>query len=143
MARNKQRQGITLIAADTELVGDIRFRDQLIVNGHVDGNLVATDGGAATLVVSEEGSVTGEIRVPSVIINGRVDGNVYAATLLELAAGARVKGNVYYQRMEMRVGAIVDGQLLHDEALAAGNVHPLRADADSVTAEPVRNVEGA
>ena len=78
----------------------------------------------ATVIISDEGAVTGEIRVPNVVINGQVEGNVYATTRVELAANARVKGNVYYQLIEMQLGAMVDGQLLHDQEPGAAKVHP-------------------
>lgn len=130
MARNKIEKGVTLVAANTEIVGDVKFKDQLYVNGRVTGNILADPDSKATLVVSEEGSVHGEIRVPNVVINGSVEGNIYASAHMELATKAQVKGNVYYTLIEMQLGAMVDGQMVHDAKLAAEskNVHPLRAD---------------
>ena len=37
MARNKMAKGVTLIAANTTIVGDVKFDDQLYINGHVEG----------------------------------------------------------------------------------------------------------
>ncbi len=138
MARNKMEKGVTLIAANTEVTGDVKFVNQLYINGHVAGNVLADSSSDATVVVSEEGSVTGEIRVPNVVVNGSVEGNVYAANRVELAAKAAVKGNVYYKLIEMQLGAMVDGQLVHDESVAAGgeNVHPFPKDGqESAAAE--------
>lgn len=128
---SKMDKGITLVAANTEIAGDVHFQDQLYINGHVKGNVLADAEGGATVVVSEEGTVTGEIRVPNVIINGKVEGNVYAIARMELAAKAMVKGNVYYKLIEMQLGAMVDGQLVHDAKLGAEskNVHPLRNES--------------
>ncbi len=132
MARNKMAKGVTLIAANTTIVGDVKFDDQLYINGHVEGNVVAEDGTDATVVVSEEGSVSGEIRVPNVVVNGRVEGNVYATVRMELATKAQVKGNVYYELIEMQLGAMVDGQLVHDETMKSHtttpNVHAFPAE---------------
>ena len=127
---SKMDKGITLIAANTEISGDIHFQDQLYINGHVKGNVLADADGSATVVVSEEGTVTGEIRVPNIIVNGKVEGNVYAIVHMELANKAKVKGNVYYKLIEMQLGALVDGQLVHDEKLGSDskNVHPLRTE---------------
>ncbi len=127
---SKIDKGITLVAANTEIAGDIHFQDQLYINGHVKGNVFADADGGATVVVSEEGTVSGEIRVPNVIINGKVEGNIYAIVHLELAPKAKVKGNVYYKLIEMQLGAMVDGQLVHDEKIGAEprNVHPLRTE---------------
>src|SRR5690606_33088837 len=104
------------------------FKDQLFINGHVEGNVLAGDEAGATVIISEEGSVNGEIRVPNVVINGSVAGNVYASSRVELAARARVTGNVYYQLIEMQLGAMVAGQLLHDDSPGATNVHRFPAD---------------
>ena len=76
--------------------------------------------------------------IAPVVVNGKVEGNVYAGTRVELAAKAAVKGNVYYKLIEMQLGAMVDGQLVHDESVAAGkkNVHPFPADTpDNATGE--------
>ncbi len=132
MARIKVEKGVTLIAPNTEVVGDIRFKDQLYVNGYVEGNVLsAEEGSAATVIISEEGSVKGEIRVPNVVINGEVEGNVYASSRVELAARARVKGNVYYELIEMQLGAMVDGQLLHEQAADSAKVHPFPAEGSA------------
>lgn len=138
MARNKMAKGVTLIAANTTIVGDVKFDDQLYINGHVEGNVIAEDGTDATVVVSEEGSVSGEIRVPNVVVNGRVEGNVYASVRMELATKAQVKGNVYYELIEMQLGAMVDGQLVHDETMKSQattpNVHAFPGeDQESVS----------
>ena len=127
-------KGVTLIAANTEVSGDVHFVNQIYISGHIRGNVTADPDGEATLVVSDEGSVTGEIRVPNVVVNGRVEGNVYATKRLELAQKAEVKGNVYYKLIEMQLGAMVDGQLVHDETLGneQQNVHRFPDAVESV-----------
>jgi len=132
MARQKFDKGVTLIAPHTEVVGDIKFGDQLYVAGKVSGNVVANSENA-TLVVSEEGCVAGEVRVPNIVINGLIEGNVYASHKVELAPQAKVKGNLYYKLIEMQLGALVDGQLVHEESTPEANVHKLNVDvgADS------------
>ena len=129
MAKTKLDKGVTLIAANTEVEGDVRFSDQLYINGRVKGNIIAEEDGDATLVVSEEGSVNGEIRVPNVVINGSVEGNVFAGNRVELATKAKVSGNVYYKLIEMQLGAMVDGQMVHKEDPSA-EVHQFPADMD-------------
>ncbi|MGI9324540.1 MAG: bactofilin family protein [Pseudomonadales bacterium] len=115
MAKNKVESGVTLIAPNSRISGDLHFSEQLFVNGRIEGNLFADPDSGATVVVSEQGAVAGEIRVPNVVINGTVEGDVFASGKLELAAKARVTGNVYYKLIEMQLGAMVDGQLVHEE----------------------------
>ena len=103
----------TLISRDTEIVGDVMFGGNLDVEGTIRGNVIAQSGKDAVVRIVEKGLVEGEIRAPSVIINGSVKGDVYSSKHLELAAKARVEGNVEYTLVEMAVGAEVNGALKH------------------------------
>jgi cytoskeletal protein CcmA (bactofilin family) len=103
----------TLISRATEIVGDIHFSGELIVEGRIKGNIYAEDDSSAVIRISETGSVEGEICVPSSVINGLVQGDVRSTTHIELAAKAVVAGNVYYNLMEMVMGSEVNGNLMH------------------------------
>ena len=103
----------TLISRDTEIIGDIKFGGNLDIEGTVRGNILALSGKDAVVRVVEKGMVEGEIRAPSVIINGTISGDVYSTKHLELAAKARVHGNVQYTLVEMAIGAEVNGALKH------------------------------
>lgn len=116
--------GITLIANNCELSGDVHFSDQLQINGTVKGNIYAVEGSKAVVTVSEKGRVKGEIRVPNVIINGKVYGDVYSDKHIELAAKAEIKGNVYYNLIEMVMGSRVDGNLVHAKDKKDGKLEP-------------------
>ncbi|HKI73520.1 MAG TPA: polymer-forming cytoskeletal protein [Pseudomonadales bacterium] len=109
----KQEAGITLIASNCEITGDVYFSDQLQVNGVVKGNIHAQEGSKALVTISEKGRVNGEIRVPNVIVNGKVVGDIYSDKHVELAAKAEIKGNVFYSLIEMVMGSRVDGKLVH------------------------------
>lgn len=130
MAKSRTETGVTLIAPTTRIKGDLTFAEQLYINGRIEGNVYADPETGATVVIAEGGSVAGEIRVPNVIVNGTVDGDVYAGGKVELAAKARVHGNVYYKLMEMQLGAQVEGQMVHEDVASAApteNVLELRA----------------
>ena len=113
-----KKKEVTLIATDAELVGDIAFSSQLIVNGLLRGTTTAEEPGAS-MTVSPSGRVVGDIRAPSVLIHGRVDGTVYALERLEIADGAIIQGDLHYSVLQMHMGASVQGRLIHsvpDEA---------------------------
>ena len=103
----------TLVSSRTTVEGDVHFSGGLHVDGTIRGRVVAEEGGDAVLRVSEVGSVEGDIVAPHVIINGTVHGDVYASTHLELAEKASIHGNVYYNLIEMAMGASVNGSLVH------------------------------
>ena len=102
----------SLIGQNTEIQGDVVFTGGLHVDGKVKGNVIARDAGSL-LTVSDQGVVEGEVRVPSIVLNGVVNGDVYAGERIELASRARVSGNVYYNLIEMAIGAEVNGKLVH------------------------------
>lgn len=108
--------GITLIAQGTEVCGDLRFAGNLEIEGKVSGDIIAVEGGKASVRVLEQGQVTGSLRVPNVIINGQVDGDVYSSEFLELASKAKVTGDVHYGLIEMAKGAQVNGSLVYAQA---------------------------
>ena len=103
----------TLISRTTEVVGDIHFSGELIIEGRVKGNIYAEDDSQALIRVAEKGAVEGEICVPSAVVNGLVQGDVRSATHLELASKAVLVGNVYYNLIEMVMGSEVNGNLIH------------------------------
>lgn len=103
----------TLISRSTEVVGDIHFSGELIIEGRVKGNIYAEDDSDALIRVAEKGAVEGEICVPSAIVNGLVQGDVRSTKHIELAAKATVVGNVYYNLIEMVMGSEVNGNLMH------------------------------
>ena len=104
---------MTLISRNTEIVGDIHFSGELIIEGRVKGNIYAEDDPAALIRVAENGAVEGEICVPSAVINGLIQGDLRSANHIELASKAVVVGNVYYNLIEMVMGSEVNGNLIH------------------------------
>lgn len=115
LGKGKLDASVTLIAAGTEVIGDLRFHHQLYLNGRIVGDVTALEGSEATLVISDTGEVRGDVRVPNVIVSGRIEGDVHASGRVELTARAQVRGDVRYRLMEMQLGATVDGQLLHHD----------------------------
>ena len=122
----------TLVGRQTEIQGDIRFSGGLHVDGTVKGNVSADNDGRSLLSLSESGVIEGAVSVPYVVLNGTVAGDVLSSEHVELAAKARITGNVHYNLLEMAVGAEVNGQLVHahepaEAPLASGHGKPLEA----------------
>ncbi len=109
--------GTTLISSQTTVKGDITFTGQLDVEGTVMGTIQAGSGDAVLRVVSG-GRVAGEIKVPQATINGTVEGDIHTSERLVLAEQALIDGDVYYNLIEMAVGAKVNGGLRHSSNVA-------------------------
>ena len=103
----------SLVGAGTSLVGDVTFSVGLRVDGDIKGNVRGTEGQPTTLVVSENARVEGEISVSHVVINGTVIGPIHSSDFLELQTRARVTGDVEYSTVEIHLGAVVQGRLVH------------------------------
>ena len=109
--------GTTLISSETTVQGDMTFTGQLDVEGTVVGTIQAGSGDAVLRVVSG-GRVAGEIKVPHATINGTVEGDIHTSERLVLAEQALIDGDVYYNLIEMSVGAKVNGGLRHSSNVA-------------------------
>jgi len=103
----------TIIGQQTRIEGDVHFTGGLHVDGMIKGNILAEAGSSSVLTVSEHGRIEGDVRVPTVILNGSVSGDVRSDERIELAARAEVNGDVYYNLIEMAMGAAVNGSLVH------------------------------
>ena len=103
----------TLVGHNAEVNGDVVYSGGLHVDGKVKGNVVADDDSGSMLILSERGVIEGEIRVPNVLLNGQVNGDVHACEQVELARHARINGNVYYNLLEMAMGAEINGNMVH------------------------------
>ncbi|PSF12390.1 cell shape determination protein CcmA [Marinobacter fuscus] len=114
--KQKSRRSVghfdTLISGHTTVEGDVRFSGGLHVDGKIRGRVVAEEGSDAVVRLSEVGEIVGDVIAPHIIINGKVKGDVQASAHLELAEKAVVTGNVYYQLIEMAIGATVNGNLV-------------------------------
>ena len=103
----------TLVGQGTEINGDLVFSGGLHVDGKINGNVIAEEGSTAMLILSEFGRIEGEVKVPNMVLNGEIVGDVYGSVRVELAPKSRIKGSVYYNVIEMAIGAEVNGNLVH------------------------------
>lgn len=109
----------TVIGTGTEIRGDIQFVNGLHVDGVIKGDVVSDpQDQAATLTLSELGTIEGNVRVANVMLNGTVVGDVVASNRVELAPKARITGTLTYALLEMSMGAEINGKLIHATDLA-------------------------
>jgi cytoskeletal protein CcmA (bactofilin family) len=112
-ARTASAKVDTIIGQQTRIEGDVHFTGGLHIDGRIKGNIIAGEGSGSVLTVSEHGSIEGNVQVPTLILNGIVAGDVRSEERIELAAKAQVNGDVYYNLIEMAMGAAVNGSLVH------------------------------
>ena len=115
LGRKQRRHTVveTLVGSNTRISGDLHFTGGCHIDGTVNGNVTADPESQAALSISEGANVDGGVTVPYVVLNGIVRGDVFASQRVDLGPTARVIGNVYYNLIEMAIGAEINGKLVH------------------------------
>jgi len=119
----------SLIGAGTSIEGDLNFSGGMRIDGQVNGNVIAAQGKPSTLVLSEQARVNGEVNVTHLVINGAISGPVFASEYMELQSKAKVNGDVHYTTLEIQLGAIVEGRLIHTNTEAQDKVVAFKASS--------------
>lgn len=129
--RQQRRHSIidTLVGINSRVNGDLFFEGGCHVDGTVKGNVTADPESNSALSISEDALVEGGVAVPFVMLNGIVRGDVIANQRVELGPTARVIGNVYYNLIEMAIGAEINGKLIHQPD---GHVPLLEKTSDDI-----------
>ena len=84
-----------LLSRGVSIIGSVKFRDQLLIDGEVKGDIKST----GTLTIGEHASIHGEVRSKSVTVKGTVEGNIFATERCELQAGCTLRGDIEAPRL--------------------------------------------
>ena len=118
LGKKKQRKSAridTVIGKATTIRGDVDFAGTLHVEGAIIGNIRAESDDDSTLILDEDSMVQGDISVANILVNGTVEGDIFSTKHAELLPHAEIKGNMYYNLIEMEVGSSVNGSLVNRE----------------------------
>jgi cytoskeletal protein CcmA (bactofilin family) len=99
----------SILAADLKITGDVRSTGSVELLGEVDGTV-----SAHTLLIGNDGRMTGDISAEEVEIKGRHDGRV-ASQSFTLRASAEVKADIGYSRLVIESGAQIEGRLYRNK----------------------------
>lgn len=91
---------------DAHIVGDLKFDQDLVFGGSIDGNITSQSG---ELRVGEKARIKGDIRTRSVIVSGKVEGNISAVERCELLETSIVEGDIVSPALQMEAGASLAG----------------------------------
>jgi cytoskeletal protein CcmA (bactofilin family) len=108
----KKNQGASdgfggFLTEGTEIEGDVRFNEELRVDGKIGGRIFSERG---RLLVGESGTIEAEIRVGTVSISGTVTGTVEASVRVEIHSTGRFYGQLHAPALIIEEGAIFEGQ---------------------------------
>ena len=116
----------SLIGAGTRIEGSIIFSGGLRIDGEIKGDVSASSDQPSTVVVSEQARIEGEVKVTHMVVNGTIVGHVHASEFLELQPKCRVSGDIHYTNLEIQLGAVVEGRLVHAGAASEGKAIELK-----------------
>lgn len=97
--------GSTWIGKDTLLEGKITTREDICIQGRVNGAVESS----ASVLVPEGGEVEADIMARSVAIHGRVAGNVETVEATEIGASGTLIGGILAATVVVKAGATIEG----------------------------------
>jgi len=84
-----------LLSRGVKIKGTVKFANELLIDGEVEGNIDST----GSLTIGEHASIKGEIKSKSVKVLGTVEGNIVATERCELQAGCTLQGDIEAPRL--------------------------------------------
>jgi cytoskeletal protein CcmA (bactofilin family) len=103
----------TLVGHETQIQGNMHFAGGLRVDGQIAGNVIEKREHPSTLIISENGAITGTVEASKIVLNGLIRGPVKSSVFIELQSKARIVGDLYYKSLEMHTGAVIEGKLVY------------------------------
>ncbi len=107
MAKNNETdpRTINLIAAGTEIQGDLISSGDIRIDGSLKGNL-STKG---KVIIGETGTVEGEIECANSEISGHVKGKIRVQDLLSLKSSSKIHGDIFANQLAIEPGSKFTG----------------------------------
>lgn len=97
----------SIIGQNSIIVGEIKGRENLIIEGSFDGSINL---GSNTVTVGKTGMLKGTIKAKTIIVEGKIDGDLTATERVLLKKTAKVKGNVITTGLVMDDGCFFCGK---------------------------------
>ena len=101
----------TRIDFETTLRGKIEFNGLFFLDGIIEGDLNGKEFEKTTAVIALRAKVSGNVHCTNVVIAGTIWGDIHAHSV-QLLAGARVFGDLYYDSLEINPLAEVNGKFI-------------------------------
>lgn len=95
-----------VLANDVEIKGTIKFENELIFDGKVEGEILSE----GALVIGKNAEVRGEVKTKSVTVHGTVFGNITVTEKAELKSSSQLTGDLKATRIIIEEGATFIGK---------------------------------
>lgn len=104
-AVNNQSPSVNIISEGTKLKGNINSSSDIRISGTVDGEAISK----GKIIVTENGSVLGNISFVDADVAGKIEGDVRVSNKLVLRQTAVIDGNIYTKTIIVEEGAQING----------------------------------
>ena len=104
----------TIISADLTIIGNVLSKGRVKLEGTIEGDMRCR-----SLVVGEQGTVTGSIVAEDVAVYGKVAG-IIRGDAVTLYSTAHVEGDIYHHGIGIEMGTHYDGRLKWTDNPTAG-----------------------
>ena len=98
--------GKNLLSADVEIKGSIKFQNELVIDGKVEGT-INLPGNRVT--VGRNGQVAANITSREIVVLGKVRGNIIASDRVDIRSEGALTGDVTAARISIEDGAFFKG----------------------------------
>ncbi len=125
-----------ILAGDVEITGTLKFDNELIFDGKLDGEIVSE----GVLTLGKNASVKGEIKTKAVTVHGTVNGNITVSERCELKASSQLNGDLKAMRIIIEEGATFIGKsevTPSKSSSSSRSVTPAVESSRSKSSEPV------
>jgi cytoskeletal protein CcmA (bactofilin family) len=96
----------TLIAASTNITGDINASGTVRIDGNYRGNIETK----SEVIVGTTGIIVGNIDAENVTVSGTIEGNIKCSGVLEILPSGNISGDVEVNQVSINTGAIFNGK---------------------------------
>lgn len=96
-----------VLAQGIEIEGTIKFSNDMIIDGKVDGEIESQSG---TVTIGENAKIKGDVKAGEVKMYGQVEGTI-TSERCELMEKSRLKGDIKTKKLTMQEGALLDGRM--------------------------------
>lgn len=120
---------VNRIAEGTRFIGDFASCSDIRIDGSFEGRLYCE----ARVVVGEKATIKGDIFCSYIDFNGTMlEGNFYVKETLSLKSGCMVKGDMYFNRLQVELDARFTGKC---QVMEAGEFSKIAASMSSLLAK--------
>lgn len=105
----------TIIGPSVMVKGNFNSTGNIVINGILKGGVKT----AGNIFIGDHANITADLEAKAATIGGEVRGNLKIKELLQVAAGAKIIGDVECALLSVESGAVINGKVMMSKDLPA------------------------